>query len=77
MWEDPIVADVHRTRRQLAEKFNFDLHAIVADVRTRQAALGSRVVSFAKPSEPGAAPDRGGVHGSPAIPSQQPPRQVS
>ena len=52
MWEDPIVAEVHRTRQDLAAKFDFDVHAIVADIRQRQAALGSRLVSLAKPAEP-------------------------
>jgi hypothetical protein len=50
MWEDPIVAEVHRTRQELAEKFGFDIQAIVADIRKRQAALGSRLVSLAKPA---------------------------
>jgi hypothetical protein len=48
MWEDPIVAEVHRTRRELAEKFDFDVNAIVTDIRKRQAALGDRLVSLAK-----------------------------
>ena len=51
MWEDPIVAEVHRTRQELAEKFGFDVNAIVADIRRRQATLGSRLVSLAKPAE--------------------------
>ncbi len=70
MWEDPIVAEVHRTREQLAAKFNFDVNAIVADIRKRQAAFGSRLVSLAKPAEPVAPPDRGGVHGSSAAESK-------
>jgi hypothetical protein len=63
MWEDPIVAEVHRTRQELAEKFDFDVQAIVADIRKRQDALGSRLVSLAKRAEPGAGPDRSGVNG--------------
>jgi hypothetical protein len=59
MWEDPIVAEVHRVRRELAEKFNFDVGAIVADIRGRQAALGSRLVLVTKPAEPAAETDRG------------------
>lgn len=51
MWEDPIVAEVHRTRQELAAKFGFDLNAIVADIRKRQTALGSRLVSLPKPAE--------------------------
>jgi hypothetical protein len=77
MWEDPIVAEVHRTRRELAEKFGFDINAIVDDIRKRQAALGSRLVSLAKPAKPVAAPDRGSVSGSSAAPSSEPPQQVS
>jgi hypothetical protein len=45
MWEDPIVAEVHRTRAELAAAFNFDVKAIFADLRKRQAALGPRLVS--------------------------------
>lgn len=77
MWEDPIVAEVHRTRKELAEKFDFDVKAIVADIRKRQDALGSRLVSLAKPAEPAAAPDRGDINGSSAPTPDQPPRQVS
>jgi hypothetical protein len=45
MWEDSIVAEVHRTREKLAAKFAFDAKAIFADLRERQTALGSRLVS--------------------------------
>jgi hypothetical protein len=44
MWEDPIVAEVHRAREELAAAFNFDVKAMFADLRKRQAALGSRLV---------------------------------
>jgi len=77
MWEDPIVAEVHRTRQELAAKFDFDVNAIVDDIRKRQAALGSRLVSLTKSAEPCPTPDRGGNDGFPAAPSQQPPRPVS
>ncbi len=43
-WEDPIVADVRRTREKLSEKFDFDVHAIFADLRARQSAIGDRLV---------------------------------
>jgi hypothetical protein len=52
MWEDPIVAEVHRIREQLAAQFGFDIHAMFADMRKRQAALGSRLVSLAESAEP-------------------------
>lgn len=52
MWEDPIVAEVHRTREELAAKFDFDVKAIFADLRKRQVALGSRLVRpKGKPNE--------------------------
>ena len=44
MWEDPIVAEVHRTREKLAAKYNFDIDAYFADAMQRQAALGDRLV---------------------------------
>ena len=59
MWEDPIVAEVHRIREQLAAQFDFDVHAMFADMRKRQAALGSRLVSLAKSAEPTAEADQG------------------
>jgi hypothetical protein len=52
MWEDPIVAEVHRTREMLAAKFNFDIDAIFADMQKRQAALGDRLVSPRTRAEP-------------------------
>jgi len=44
MWEDPIVAEVRRTREELAAAFEFDVKAIFADLRKRQTALGARLV---------------------------------
>lgn len=55
MWEDPIVAEVHRTREKLAAKHNYDIAAFFADVRRRQAALGPRLVRPKK--EPNQAPN--------------------
>jgi hypothetical protein len=52
MWEDPIVAEVHRTREKLAAEFGFDIGAFFADVRKRQAALGERLVHPKKQAEP-------------------------
>jgi hypothetical protein len=43
-WEDPIVADVWRIREQLSAEFNFDVAAIFADIRSRQAGAGDRLV---------------------------------
>lgn len=43
-WEDPIVADVRRTREDLSAKFDFDVSAIFADLRARQTSAGPRLV---------------------------------
>ena len=45
MWEDPIVAEVHRNREKLAAECNFDVTAYFADLRERQASLGARLVT--------------------------------
>jgi hypothetical protein len=58
MWEDPIVADVHRTREKLAAEFDFDVKAILADLRKRQTSLGKRLVPQKKRAEPTAEVDR-------------------
>jgi hypothetical protein len=52
MWEDPIVAEVHRTREKLAAQYNFEVTAFFADLRKRQAALGGRLVHQKKRAEP-------------------------
>ena len=52
MWEDPIVAEVHRTREKLAAEYNFDVTAFFADLRKRQAVLGARLVHQKKRTEP-------------------------
>ena len=64
MWEDPIVAEVHRIREMLAAKFNFDIDAIFVDMQQRQAILGGRLVSPRMRVEPKAEDDRGRPSGS-------------
>ena len=64
MWEDPIVAEVHRTREKLAAEYNFDVTAFFAGLRKRQAALGGRLVHQKKRAEPTAEADRGRHTGS-------------
>jgi hypothetical protein len=71
MWEDPIVAEVHRTREMLAAKFNFDIDAIFADMQKRQAALGHRLVSPRTEAEPTAEADQGRPSGSPGSTSSK------
>ena len=37
---DPILDEIHRTRREIADRFNGDLRAILDDARKRQAVSG-------------------------------------
>jgi hypothetical protein len=46
MIEDRIIEELHRVRDELAAEFNYDLHAIVADLRRRQQAENRQVVSL-------------------------------
>ena len=71
MWEDPIVAEVHRTREMLAAKFNFDVDAIFADMQKRQETLGDRLVSPKPRAEPPCEADRGRHLGSPESTSSE------
>ena len=71
MWEDPIVAEFHRTREKLAAQYNFDVGAFFADLRRRQAALGGRLVHQKKRGEPTAEADRGRHSGSPESTSSE------
>jgi len=50
MWTDPIVEEVRRTRQEYAKQFDYDLHAMVADLRTRKQEHLDRSISF--PSKP-------------------------
>lgn len=64
MWEDPIVAEVHRIREKLAAECNYDVAAFFADLRKHQASLGSRLVPQKKRAEPTVEADRGRQSGS-------------
>ena len=64
MWEDPIVAEVHRAREKLAAECNFDIKAFFAGLRKRQASLANRLESPKKQAEPTAEADRGRHSGS-------------
>lgn len=58
MWEDPIVAEVHRARENVAAQYNFDVAAFFADLRRRQAALGERLKPQKNLTEPRANSER-------------------
>ena len=42
---DPVLDEIHRTRREISDRFGGDLHAILDDARERQAASGRPVWS--------------------------------
>jgi hypothetical protein len=44
MWEDPIVAEVHRAREKLAAESNFDVTTFFEGLRKRQGASGVKLV---------------------------------
>lgn len=64
MWEDPIVAEVHRAREKLAAECNYDITAFFAGLRKRQASLGDRLVSPNQRNEQAVEVDRGREPGS-------------
>ena len=45
-WNDKIVDEVRRARNEYAEKFNYDISAICADIRKKQADSKHKVVSL-------------------------------
>jgi len=71
MWEDPIVAEVHRAREKLAADCNYDVAAFFADLRKRQASLGARLVPQKKRAEPTAEADLGNDSGQAASTSSE------
>ncbi len=44
---ESIIAEVRQVRDELANRFNYDLQAIIQDAKVRQATGGRRVVTFA------------------------------
>ena len=61
MNDDPIVASVRRVRAELAAKFNYDVHAIFSDMRSRESQVGSRLVR--QPKRPNKAVNPSGGSG--------------
>ncbi len=43
-WNDEIVDEVRRVRNEHAEKFNYDISAICADIRRKQAESKRKVI---------------------------------
>lgn len=46
MASDSIIAEVRQTRDALAERFNYDLRAIIEDAKERQVAGGRKIVTL-------------------------------
>jgi hypothetical protein len=64
MATDSIVAEVRAAREKLAERFNYDLRAMIEDAKARQAAGTRKTVSFpAKPVGRSANPASSGPSG--------------
>jgi len=45
MWKDEILDESHKYREEYAKSFNYNLHALVDDLRTKQAASGRQIIS--------------------------------
>ena len=48
MAKDPIIDEVRKNRQEIAERFGYDLRAIIADAKKRQKTHGKKVVSLAR-----------------------------
>ena len=48
MWTDEIVEEIHQIREEYAKSFSYDLDAIFADLRKKQAESGKKVVSLSR-----------------------------
>lgn len=36
MWKDPIIEEIHKYREEYAKKFNYNIEAMMEDLRKRQ-----------------------------------------
>ncbi len=48
MWTDEIVEEIHQIREAYAKSFNYDLDAIFADLRKKEAESGREVVNLSR-----------------------------
>jgi len=46
MWQDEILAEIHKIRPEHAKSFNYDLNAMFADWQKKQSEGGREVVSL-------------------------------
>lgn len=45
MWTDPIIEEIHQIRTEHAAQFNYDLAAIVKDLRAQEQQSGKKLVA--------------------------------
>ena len=45
---DPIVEEIHKIRKEYAEKFDFDVDAMFQDLQKKQTESNRKIVSFVK-----------------------------
>ena len=50
MKRDPVIMELHRIKDEHAKKINYDVRAMMADLRERQKSSGRTYVSFANKS---------------------------
>jgi hypothetical protein len=48
VWVDEIVEEIHQIREEYAKSFNYDLDAMFADLRKKEAASGRKVVTLSR-----------------------------
>ena len=48
IWSDPLVEEVRRARDAYAARFNYDLRAIVRDLKEQEKQGGRKLVSYAR-----------------------------
>ena len=51
MWEDEILEEIHKIREEHAKSFNYDMKAICADWRKKQAQSGRKLVNLSSESQ--------------------------
>lgn len=61
MYRDPIVEEIHKYRQEHAAKFNYDLNAIAADVKSREKESGHPLVTLRPKKLPKPCPARRGA----------------
>jgi hypothetical protein len=46
MWNDPVIEEIHKLRAEHAARFNYDLSAIVEDLKREEQKSGKKFVSL-------------------------------